>query len=147
MAPLQDRLAAELNAARKAQDKALTLVLGTILSDTKNREIELKRPLTDDDVIEVLRKGVKKRRESVEAYEKGGRAELAAQEAAEVVALERYLPAMASEDDVRDAVRAAIAAGAKGVGPVMGAVVPKFKGRADGGMINRVVREELGKSE
>lgn len=147
MPPLQDRLAAELNAARKAQNKALTLVLGTILSETKNREIELKRPLTDDEVIEVLRRGVKKRRESVEAYEKGGRAELAAQEAAEVVALERYLPAMASEDDVRDAVRTAIAAGAKGVGPVMGAVMPKFKGRADGGMINRVVREELGKSE
>lgn len=147
MPPLQDRLAAELNVARKAQNKALTLVLGTILSETKNREIELKRPLTDDEVIEVLRRGVKKRRESVEAYEKGGRAELAAQEAAEVVALERYLPAMASEDDVRDAVRMAIAAGAKGVGPVMGAVMPKFKGRADGGMINRVVREELGKSE
>ena len=136
-----------MNAARKAQDKALTLVLGTILSDTKNREIELKRPLTDDDVIDVLRKGVKKRRESVEAYEKGGRAELAAQEAAEVVALERYLPAMASEDDVRLAVRSAIAAGTVGVGPVMGAVMPQFKGRADGGMINRVVREELGKSE
>lgn len=147
MPPLQDRLAAELNAARKAQDKALTLVLGTILSDTKNREIELKRALTDDDVIDVLRKGVKRRRESVEAYEKGGRAELAAQEAAEVVVLERYLPAMASEDDIRDAVRAVIAAGASGVGPVMGAVMPKFKGRADGGMINRVVREELGKSE
>ncbi|MBI5600134.1 MAG: GatB/YqeY domain-containing protein [Gemmatimonadetes bacterium] len=147
MPPLQDRLAAELNAARKAQDKALTLVLGTILSDTKNREIELKRALTDDDVIDVLRKGVKRRRESVEAYEKGGRAELAAQEAAEVVVLERYLPAMASEDDIRDAVRAAIAAGASGVGPVMGAVMPQFKGRADGGMINRVVREELGKSE
>jgi hypothetical protein len=147
MPPLQDRLAAELNAARKAQDKALTLVLGTILSDTKNREIELKRPLTDDDVIDVLRKGVKRRRESVEAYEKGGRAELAAQEAAEVVVLERYLPAMASEDDIREAVRAAIAAGASGVGPVMGAVMPQFKGRADGGMINRVVREELGKSE
>lgn len=147
MPPLQDRLAAELNAARKAQDKALTLVLGTILSDTKNREIELKRTLTDDDVIDVLRKGVKRRRESVEAYEKGGRAELAAQEAAEVVVLERYLPAMASEDDIRAAVRAAIAAGASGVGPVMGAVMPKFKGRADGGMINRVVREELGKSE
>ncbi len=147
MPPLQDRLAAELNAARKAQDKALTLVLGTILSDTKNREIELRRPLTDDDVIDVLRKGVKRRRESVEAYEKGGRAELAAQEAAEVVVLERYLPAMASEDDIRDAVRSAIAAGASGVGPVMGAVMPQFKGRADGGMINRVVREELGKSE
>ncbi len=147
MPPLQDRLAAELNAARKAQDKALTLLLGTILADTRNREIELKRVLTDDDVIDVLRKGVKKRKESVAAYEQAGRTELAAQEAAEVAMLEKYLPAMASEEEVRDAVRTAIAAGAKGVGPVMGAVMPAFKGRADGGMINRVVREELGKSE
>lgn len=147
MPPLQDRLAAELTAARKAQDKPLTLLLGTILADTRNREIELKRDLTDDDVVDVLRKGVKKRRESMEAYEKAGRAELAATEAAEVAMLDRYLPASASEDDVRAAVREAIAAGAKGVGPVMGAVMPKFKGRADGGMINRVVREELGKSE
>ncbi len=147
MPPLQDRLAAELNAARKAQDKPLTLLLGTILADTRNREIELRQALTDDDVIEVLRKGVKKRKESVTAYEQAGRAELAAQEAAEVVALERYLPATASEDEVREAVRAAIAAGAKGVGPVMGAVMPRFKGRADGGMINRVVREELSKAE
>jgi uncharacterized protein YqeY len=144
---LQDRLAAELNAARKAQDKPLTLLLGTIIADTRNREIELKRALTDDDVVEVLRKGVKKRRESVEAYQQAGRLELAAQESAEVAMLERYLPAMAGEDDVRSAVRAAIAAGASGIGPVMGAVMPQFKGRADGGMINRVVREELGKSE
>lgn len=147
MPALQDRLAAELTAARKAQDKALTLLLGTIIADTRNREIELKRALSDDDVIEVLRKGVKKRKESVAAYEQAGRTELAAAEAAEVVALERYLPAMASEDEVRDAVRAAVAAGATGVGPVMGAVMPRFKGRADGGMINRVVREELGKAE
>jgi uncharacterized protein YqeY len=147
MSALQDRLAAELTAARKAQDKAMTLLLGTILADARNREIELRRPLTDDDVIEVLRRGVKKRKESVEAYEKGGRAELAAQEAAEALALERYLPAAASEDDVRTAVRAAIAAGAKAVGPVMGAVMPQFKGRADGGMINRVVREELSRAE
>ncbi|MBM3908544.1 MAG: GatB/YqeY domain-containing protein [Gemmatimonadetes bacterium] len=147
MAALQDRLAAELTAARKAQDKALTLLLGTILADTRNREIELKRALTDDDVIDVLRKGVKKRKESVEAYTQGGRTELAAQEAAEAAMLERYLPAAASEDDVRAAVRAAIAAGAKAVGPVMGAVMPQFKGRADGGMINRVVREELSRAE
>ena len=147
MPPLQDRLATEMNAARKAQDKAHTLLLGTILADVRNREIELKRALTDDDVIEVLRKGVKKRKESVAAYEQAGRTELAAQEAAEVTMLEKYLPAMASEDEVRNAVRAVIAAGAKGVGPVMGAVMPQLKGRADGGMINRVVREELGKSE
>jgi len=147
MPPLKDRLAAEMTAARKAQDKTLTLLLGTILADVRNREIELKRALTDDDVVEVLRKGVKKRKESVEAYAQAGRTELAAQEAAEVAMLEKYLPATAREDEVRSAVRAVIAAGAKGVGPVMGAVMPQFKGRADGGMINRVVREELGKSE
>ena len=147
MPPLLDRLAAERDAARKAQDKALTLLLGTILADVRNREIELKRPLTDDDVVDVVRKGVKKRRESVTAYEQAGRAELAATEAAEVVALERYLPAMAGEDEIREAVRVAMAGGTSGLGPVMGAVMPKFKGRADGGLINRVVREELGKSE
>lgn len=147
MPSLQDRLAAELTSARKAQDKALTLLLGTILADARNREIELKRPLVDDDVIDVLRKGVKKRKESVAAYEQAGRTELAAQEAAEVAMLEGYLPAMASEDDVRAAVQAAIASGAKDLGRVMGAVMPAFKGRADGGMINRIVREELGKAE
>lgn len=147
MSALLDRLAAELTAARKAQDKPQTLLLGTILADARNREIELKRALVDDDVVDVLRKGVKKRRESVEAYTQAGRTELAGQEAAEVAMLERYLPAMASEDEVREAVRAAIAGGAKAVGPVMGAVMPAFKGRADGSMINRVVREELGKAE
>jgi len=147
MPALLDRLAAALTAARKAQEKALTLLWGTILADIRNREIELKRALTDDDVVEVLRKGVKKRRESVAAYEQAGRTELAAQEAAEVVALEGYLPAMAGEDEVREAVRAVLAGGVAGVGPVMAAVMPRFKGRADGGMINRVVREELGKSE
>ena len=65
MPALQERLSAEQVAARKAQDKPLTLLLGTILSDVKNRAIELKRALTDDDVIDVLQKGVKKRRESI----------------------------------------------------------------------------------
>ena len=147
MSALQDRLSAEQVTARKAQDKPLTLLLGTILSDIKNREIELQRPVTDDDVIEVLQKGVKKRRESIPMYEQGGRAELAEQEKAEVAALTRFLPAAATEDDIRTAVRATIAAGASGVGPVMGKVMALFKGRAEGGTINRIVREELGKSE
>lgn len=147
MSALMDRLAAEQVAARKAQDKPLVLLLGTILADIRNREIELKRAPTDDDVIDVIQKGVKKRRESIEMYEQGGRAELAAQEKAEVEALARFLPAAASEDDIRTAVRAAIAAGANAVGPVMGKVMSQFKGRAEGNTINRIVREELGKSE
>jgi uncharacterized protein YqeY len=144
-AALLDRLQTDLNAARKAQDKGRVLLLGTILADARNREIELKQALTDDDVVEVLRKGIKKRRESIEMYDKGGRADLAATERQEVDALATYLPAGASADEIRSAVVAAIEGGARNVGAVMGMVMPRFKGRAEGGTINAIVREELGK--
>jgi uncharacterized protein YqeY len=147
MPSVQDRLSAELITARKAQDKPLTLLLGTILSEIKNRDIELGRAPTDDEVVEVLRKGVKKRRESIPLYAQAGRTALASQETAEVVALERFLPAAITEDEIRTVVRAAIAAGASGVGPVMGQVMSRLKGRAEGATINRIVREELGKPE
>src|SRR5918992_684160 len=112
MSTLLERLQSDLNAARKSQDAARTLVLGTLLADAKNRGIELRRDLTDDDVVEVLRRGIKRRRESIEAYTKAKREDLATKEADEVRALEGYLPAQASEDDIRAAVRAAIAGGA-----------------------------------
>src|SRR5436305_6742217 len=111
MAQLLSRLQGDLNASRKAQDKAGTLLLGTIVSDVKNREIELKRELTDDDVIEVLRRGIKKRRESIEMFEKGNRPELAAVETAQVKQLEAYLPAGPGADEIRAAVRVAIGGG------------------------------------
>jgi uncharacterized protein YqeY len=138
------RLQRDLNAARKAQDKPLTLLLSTILSDVRNREIEAARALTDEDVVEVFRRGIKRRKESVEMYDKGGRGELAAKERQEVESLERYLPARPSDDEIRAAVRAAVAAGAGNVGAVMGKVMPQFKGRVDGGAINAIAREELG---
>jgi uncharacterized protein YqeY len=138
------RLQADLTTARKAQDKAKTLLLGTILADIKNRKIELRRDPTDDDVIDVLRKGIKRRRESIEAYDKGNRKDLSDKERAEVTALEAYLPAQVSTDELRAAVRAAIAGGAANIGAVMGKVLPQFKGRADGGVINAIAREELG---
>lgn len=144
MSTLQSRLASDLTAARKSQEKAATLLLGSTLSEIRNREIELKRELTDDDVLEVLRRGIKKRRESVEIYEKAGRTELAASERNEVALLEKYLPAQVGADEIRAAVRAAIAGGAGNVGAVMGKVMPQFKGRADGSAINAIAREELG---
>jgi uncharacterized protein YqeY len=143
MSDLSARLQGDLNAARRAQDRPRTLLLSTIISDVKNRELEAARALTDDDVVEVLRRGIKRRRESVEMYDKGGRAELAAKEREEAAALEAYLPAQASADDIRAAVRAAIAGGAANVGAVMGKVMPQFKGRAEGGAINAIAREEL----
>ncbi|MBX3132825.1 MAG: GatB/YqeY domain-containing protein [Gemmatimonadaceae bacterium] len=140
------RLQGELNVARKAQDKDRVLLLGTVLSDIRNHEIAIKRAPTDDDVIDVLRKAIKRRRESVEMYETGGRPELAAAERREAEALEVYLPAAPSDDEIRAAVRAAIAAGAKQMGAVMGKVMPAYKGRVDGNVLNRIVREELGTS-
>jgi len=146
MAALTERLQADLNAARKGGDKARTLLLGTILADVKNREIELRRDLTDDDVIEVLRRGIKKRRESIEMYGKGGRTDLANKERVEVDALATYLPAAVSDDELRAAVRAAIAGGARNIGAVMGKVMPQFKGRAEGGIISAIAKDELAKS-
>jgi uncharacterized protein len=138
-----DALRAALTAARKAQAKDRTLVLGTILANLKNREIELRHPPTDDDVIDVLRKGIKTRRESVEQYQAAKRADLADAERFQIAVLEEFLPPAVDPEEIRAAVRAAIAGGAKDIGKVMGQVLPQFKGRADGKDVNRIVREEL----
>ena len=145
MSELLARLQGDLNTARKSQDKAGTLLLGTVLSEIKNKKIELRRDPTDADVIDVLRKSIKKRRESVELYQKGNRPELAEKESSEAAALEKYLPAQVSDEELRAAVRAAIAGGANQIGAVMGKVLPQFKGRADGSTINAIAREELAK--
>jgi len=139
------RLQTDLNASRKAQDKPGTLLLGTILADIKNRRIELMRDLTDDDARDVLRKGIKRRREAIEMYDKAGRTDLATRERDEVARLEAYLPANVGDEEIRAAVRAAIASGATTIGALMGKVMPQFKGRADGSAINRIAREELPK--
>ena len=143
MTPLLDRLQGDLTAARKAQDKPLTLLLGTVLADVKNRQLELRRDATDDEVLDVLRKGIKRRRESLEMYRAAGRDELAARERTEAEMLERYLPPGVSEEELRGAVRAAISGGAATIGAVMGKVLPQYKGRAEGSVINAIAREEL----
>jgi uncharacterized protein YqeY len=145
MSELVARLQGDLNSARKSQDKAGVLLLGTVLSEVKNKKIELKRDPTDVDVIDVLRKSIKRRRESVEMYTKGNRQDLADKESSEAAALEKYLPAQVSDEELRTAVRAAIAGGATQIGAVMGKVLPQFKGRAEGGTINAIAREELSK--
>jgi uncharacterized protein YqeY len=132
-----------MNAARKAQDKDRTLVLGTILANLKNREIDLRRPATDDEIVEVLRKGIKIRREAIEQYQTGGRTDLADAEQAQIAVLEEFLPPAVDPEEIRTAVREVIAGGARELGKVMGQVVPRYKGRADGKLINQIVREEL----
>jgi uncharacterized protein YqeY len=143
MSALLAQLQGDLNAARKNQDKPGTLLLGTVLADVKNKKIELRRDPTDEDVIDVLRKGIKRRRESLEMYIKGAREDLATKERDEITALERYLPAQVGEDEIRAAARAAIAGGATSMGPLMGMLNGQYKGRTDGSLISRVAKEEL----
>jgi uncharacterized protein YqeY len=132
-----------MNAARKAQDKDRTLVLGTILANLRNREIDLRRPANDDEVVDVLRKGIKLRREAIEQYRAGGRQDLADGEQAQIKVLEEFLPPEVDPAEIRAAVREAINAGAKDIGKVMSQVLPRYKGRADGKLINQIAREEL----
>src|SRR5918997_3758946 len=122
---LASTLRAALNAARKAQQKDRTLVLGTILSNLKNREIELRRPATSDEVADVLRKGIKIRREAVEQYTAANRPELAQAEAAQIKVLEEFLPPAVDPEEIRAAVRSAIGGGARGIGKGMGQGLPK----------------------
>lgn len=139
------RLQSDQVAARKALAKDHVMLLGMVISDVKNREIELKRDANDDDVVDVIRKAIKKRRESVDMYDKAGRTDLAEKEQREVTMLDAYLPADVAPEVIRAAVRAAMDAGAANIGAVMGKVMPQFKGRADGNLINTIVREEIAK--
>ena len=132
-----------MTAARKNRDGDRTLLYSTLLSDLGNQEIHLGHALSEAESIEVVQKAIKRRKESVEAYEKAGRQELADREANEIKLMEPYLPPAVDEGEIRAAVKDAIAAGAKDLGSVMGKVMPAFKGRADGKRINTIVREEL----
>jgi uncharacterized protein YqeY len=137
------RLQREQADARREQLKDHVMLLGMIISEVKNREIDVRRDATDDDVIDVIRKGIKRRRESVEMYAKAGRTDLSEKEQREVTALETYLPAQIDPEEIRAAVRTAITDGAANVGAAMAKVMPLFKGRADGSTINAIVREEF----
>lgn len=143
------RLNGDLLVARKAQDKPLVLLLSTVIADVKERvrviENEEKREVLDADVIDVLRKGIKKRRDSVEQYTAANRPELARKESDEIVILERYLPAAVDPAVIRSAVVEVIASGVTAMGQVMGKVLPRFKGQVEGSVINAIVREELAK--
>jgi uncharacterized protein len=143
------RLNTDLVTARKAQDKPMVLLLSTVVAEVKERvrviENEEKRDVQDTEVIDVLRKGIKKRRDSVEQYTNANRPELAQKERDEITTLERYLPAAVDPAVIRAAVADVIASGVTAIGQVMGQVLPRFKGQVEGSVVNAIVREELAK--
>jgi uncharacterized protein YqeY len=141
---LKTRLQKDLNDSRKQRDKARTLVLSTALADVKNREIEFGGALPDEELVRVLTRAIKQRKEAADQMRSGGREELARKEESEAELLASYLPQGLSEEEVRRVVREAIAAGANALGPLMGQVMPRIRGRFDGKEANRIAREELG---
>lgn len=140
---LKNRVQEDLNAARKRREKDHVLVLSTLLSEIRNKEIEAGAPLDDDGVVEVVSKAIKQRKDASEQMRSAGREELASQEDAQAEILSAYLPEALAEDEVREMIRAAIASGADQMGAVMGRLMPQIRGRFDGKEANRLVREEL----
>ena len=144
MSELKNRLSADLTEARKARDKARTLCLSTTLSEGRNREIDAGPEASDDDVLEVLTKAIKQRRDAAEQMRAGGREELAAKEESEAELLQAYLPRPYSPEEVREIIREIVDGGAPHMGAVMGQLMPRIRGRFDGKQANALVREVMG---
>lgn len=146
---LAEQIQSDLTAAMKARDKVRTATLRLVLAGIKNVRAEPGhgQEVTDEEVRDIVGREAKKRRESVQTYTDAGRDELAATEQAELEVLTDYLPEQMSEEEVRDLVEQTVAdvdaTGPADLGKVMGALMPKVKGTADGKMVNRVVRDAL----
>lgn len=143
----REKLNEALKQAMLSKDNARRDVIRMALSAVKQIEIDERRELSAEDVLSVLQKEVKKRRESIDEASKVGRHDIADATSAEVRILESFLPQQLTRDEiaaiVRDAIAATGASSAKDMGKVMGVVVPKTRGLADGKLVNDVVRELL----
>jgi len=144
---LRDRIEAAMRDSMRARDQQRTETLRMVMAAAHNRRIALGRELTDEEVIEVLTRQVKQRRESIEMYVAAGRDDRAQLEQAEAAILAEFLPAQMDEAEIEDLARAAIAeTGASSpaeMGRVMGRLSPQTKGRADGKAVSEVVRRLL----
>lgn len=145
---LKDRLATDLKTALKAGDETRKNAVRALQAALKQAEVDRQVTLTDDDVLGLIQKEAKARRESIADAQKAGRADLAAGYQAELVIIESYLPQALSREEITALARAAVAeAGAtdlKQLGAVMKLLSPRVKGRADGKLVNEIVRELLG---
>jgi uncharacterized protein len=147
---LKERLRSDLTAAMKARDELRAATIRMALTAITTEEVAGKqaRVLTDDEVLTVLTREAKKRREAADAFDDAGRVELATRERAEGEVLAEYLPAQLTDDELAELVRAAIAGtgadGPKAMGQVMKAVQPQVTGRAEGGRVAAEVRRQLG---
>ncbi|MCL4516703.1 MAG: GatB/YqeY domain-containing protein [Firmicutes bacterium] len=144
---LQEKLQEDLKAAMKSKDSRRLSVIRLAKAAIKNTEIAKKKELGDDEVLEVLNREVKQRRDAIPEFQKGNRPDLVESLEAEIAILMEYLPQQMSEEEIRQAAKEAVAAvgakDARDMGKVMGALMPKVRGKADGRLVNQVVKELL----
>jgi uncharacterized protein YqeY len=148
---IKDQIMADLKKAMKAKEQDRLRVLRSLKSKLLEREISERKggegQLSDEQAIEVLMKAAKQRKESIEQFEKGDRADLAESEKKELEIIESYLPEMLSEEEVRDVAREKIeelgAEDMSDMGQVMGVMMQELKGKAEGSLVSKVVKEEL----
>lgn len=149
MENLKDQIKKEMTDAFKAGDSLTKSTLSMLLSSIQNKEIEKGKDteLSNDDIIAIIGTEVKKRKDAAQQYEDGGRPELAQKEKDEISVLEKYLPEQMSEEEVTAAVSKVIeemgAEGMNQMGQVMNGVMKELKGKADGSLVNRIVKEKL----
>lgn len=144
---LMEQLTADMKKAMKQGEKDRLSVIRLVRGAIRQAEIDWKKTLNDDEIIDVITKEVKMRRDSIEAFERGGRIDLVDKAKFEINALRSYLPAQLSVDEVKKIVEAAIvevkASSVKDMGKVMGVLMPRVKGRADGKLVNELVQSML----
>ena len=161
---LKQQLQKDLNESLKSGDQLKRLVLGMLMTAVKNKELvkrqqlsksvsdaselEKQSQLTDEEILETIASEVKKRKEAIEQFKTGGREELAQKEKSEMDILIAYLPEQMSEEDIHTEIQKTItelnASSVKDMGKVIGAVMAKLKGRADGGLVSKIAKELLG---
>ncbi|MGC2424484.1 MAG: GatB/YqeY domain-containing protein [Nitrospirota bacterium] len=145
---LKERLNADMKEALKAHDAARLSTIRMVISAVRNKEIDSRKDMDDEGVLSVLSTSAKQRRESIEQYEKAGRQDLVDKEKAELEVIISYMPQQMGREEIQTLVKDAVAeSGAKGpgdMGKVMKVLMPKVKGRADGKLVNEVVKEALG---
>ncbi|MGO4887232.1 GatB/YqeY domain-containing protein [Anaerobacillus sp. MEB173] len=144
---LLDRLNVDMKEAMKKKEKQKLSVIRMVKSSLQNEAIKLGQELTDEDALTVLNRELKQRKDSLHEFEKANREDLAAKVRDEITILEIYMPEQLSEEEVSEIVKATIsevgASSKADMGKVMGAIMPKVKGKADGGLINRLVQQHL----
>ncbi|MCW8908402.1 MAG: GatB/YqeY domain-containing protein [Sedimenticola sp.] len=144
---LKQRIQEDMKHAMKGGDKPRLGVIRLLMAAIKQREVDERIELDDEQILQVLDKMVKQRRDSITQYQDAGRTELAEQEAFEVSILQEYLPEALSEAEIADMIRQAIAdTGAESMrdmGKVMGQLKPKMQGRADLGAVSALIKQQL----